>query len=241
MEVGRISAIFRYPVKSMGGERIEVAKLGWHGLEGDRRFAFRRIDEPGGFPWLSASHLPGLVLYQPFGRDEKSPEPLPTHVRTPEGVELELRGDALREDVARRHGARVELMRLKHGMFDEAPVSIISLATIQRIERESGRSLDIRRFRPSILIETNRNEACEEEGWVGSTLIFGDVGSGAAVSVTMRDLRCMMVNLDPETARQDPEVMKAIVRMNDNYAGVYATIVKAGELRIGQTLTLQTA
>jgi hypothetical protein len=240
MEVGRISAIFRYPIKSMGGESTEVARLGWHGLEGDRRFAFRRIDEPGGFPWLTASRLPGLILYRPFGRDEKSPEPLPTHVRTPEGVDLELRGDALREDIARRYGAPVELMRLNHGMFDEAPVSIISLATLQRIERETGRSLDVRRFRPNIVVETNGNEACEEDGWVGNTLTFGAVGSGAAVSVTMRDLRCMMINLDPETGRQDPEVMKAVIRMNENNAGVYATVVKAGELHIGQTVSLQT-
>ena len=42
IEIGQVEAIFRYPVKSMGGERLEVAKLGWHGLEGDRRLAFRR-------------------------------------------------------------------------------------------------------------------------------------------------------------------------------------------------------
>ena len=52
IEIGHVEAIFRYPVKSMGGERLEVAKLGWHGLEGDRRLAFRRIDDRSGFPWL---------------------------------------------------------------------------------------------------------------------------------------------------------------------------------------------
>lgn len=49
-----MEALFRYPVKSMGGERIEVANLGWHGIDGDRRLAFRRMDDRGGFPWLSA-------------------------------------------------------------------------------------------------------------------------------------------------------------------------------------------
>jgi len=44
IEIGHVEAIFRYPVKSMGGERLEVAKLGWHGLDGDRRLAFRPID-----------------------------------------------------------------------------------------------------------------------------------------------------------------------------------------------------
>jgi len=50
IEIGQVEAIFRYPVKSMGGERLDVANLGWHGLDGDRRLAFRRIDDRSGFP-----------------------------------------------------------------------------------------------------------------------------------------------------------------------------------------------
>ena len=61
IEIGHVEAIFRYPVKSMGGERLEVATLGWHGLDGDRRLAFRRMDDRSGFPWLSASKLPDLT------------------------------------------------------------------------------------------------------------------------------------------------------------------------------------
>src|SRR6185295_15645514 len=83
VEIGHVEAIFRYPVKSMRGERLEVAKLGWHGLEGDRRLAFRRMDDRGGFPWLTAVKLPDLVLFAPHRRDDDTQEDLPTHVRTP--------------------------------------------------------------------------------------------------------------------------------------------------------------
>ena len=72
MELGRISAIFRYPVKSMAGELLDVAKLGWHGIEGDRRFAFRRATDTSGFPWLTAGKLPELLLYKPFGQDSSN-------------------------------------------------------------------------------------------------------------------------------------------------------------------------
>ena len=65
IEIGQVEAIFRYPVKSMAGERLEVATLGWHGLEGDRRLAFRRMEDRSGFPWLSASKLPDLVRFAP--------------------------------------------------------------------------------------------------------------------------------------------------------------------------------
>src|SRR5229473_1193020 len=69
IEIGRVEAIFRYPVKSMAGERLEAAELGWHGLEGDRRLAFRRINNSSGFPWLSASQLPDLLRFAPLRRE----------------------------------------------------------------------------------------------------------------------------------------------------------------------------
>src|SRR3954468_19894346 len=129
-KIGRVTAIFRYPVKSMAGEALDSARLGLHGLEGDRRYAFRRLEDRGGFPWLQASRLPELILYRPLGLDGKGEDPAPTHVRTPDGEELELRGEALREHVSRRFGAEVELMHLKHGIFDDAAVSVIAAGTV---------------------------------------------------------------------------------------------------------------
>ena len=248
MELGRISAIFRYPVKSMAGELLDVARLGWHGIEGDRRLAFRRLTDKSGFPWLTASKFPQLLLYKPFGLDSnansKNGELLPTHVRTPDGKEYELRSDELRQEISSRHGSDVELMNLRHGIFDESPISVISLGTVHAVARESGRGVDLcdlRRFRPNIVIETNSGEPFEENRWVGRTLMFGMFGegnSGAAIGVTMKDERCVMVDFDPDTAERDSEVMKTVVRMNENYAGVYGTVVRAGELRLGQVVTL---
>src|SRR4051812_44964714 len=109
MELGRVSAIFRYPVKSMAGERLDVARLGWHGIEGDRRFAFRRLADKTGFPWLSASKLPQLLLYKPVRLDSdvnaETGDTLPTHVRAPDGKEYELRSDELRQEVSNQLGA----------------------------------------------------------------------------------------------------------------------------------------
>jgi len=85
-EIGHVEAIFRYPVKSMGGERLEVADLGWHGLDGDRRLAFRRINDRSGFPWLTASKLPDLLRFAPLrrrgdAREDGAQGDLPTHIR----------------------------------------------------------------------------------------------------------------------------------------------------------------
>ena len=100
MELGRISALFRYPVKSMAGELLDVARLSWHGIDGDRRLAFRRLTDRSGFPWLTAGKFPQLLLYKPFGLDGNTAELLPTHVCTPDGKEYELRSDELREELS---------------------------------------------------------------------------------------------------------------------------------------------
>jgi len=183
--IGHVRELVRFPIKSMAGVPTESALLGWHGLDGDRRFAFRRLGDPGGFPWLTAGRLPELVLYRPFGLDESSGEPLPTH-----------------------------------------------------IGREAGMELDPSRFRANILLETYDQGPFVEDGWVGERLVFGDGEPQPALSVTTRDERCMMINLDPDTARQDGRALKAVVRMNANYAGVYATVVRAGTIRVGQAVSL---
>src|SRR5256885_1755536 len=115
LEIGHVEAIFRYPVKSMGGERLEVANLGWHGLDGDRRLAFRRIEDCSGFPWLIASKLPDLLLFAPH-RENGAQGDLPTHIRTPDGNAMPLFGEDLAMEVARRYGAPVQMMQLKHGI-----------------------------------------------------------------------------------------------------------------------------
>src|ERR1041385_7094278 len=99
IEIGRIEALFRYPVKSMRGEGLDVAALGWHGLEGDRRLALRRLDERGGFPWLTGTKLPELLQFTPVRSPDGNPEMLPTRVRIPEGEEMPIFGEALSADI----------------------------------------------------------------------------------------------------------------------------------------------
>lgn len=233
--IGHVRELVRYPVKSMAGIASDSASLGWHGLEGDRRCGFRRMTDSSNFPWLSASRLPELVRYQPL---ENADKPRFTHVRTPGGAEVELRGQALQSEIAERFGSPVELMELKHGIFDDAAVSVIASATMAGIGRELGIDLDRRRMRPNIVLDTADAEPFLEDGWVGGMLVFGEGESAPAVSVTARDLRCSMINIDPDTAEQDPRIMKAVVRLNRNNAGVYGTMVRTGSIHVGQAVRL---
>lgn len=234
IKIGEVSQVFRYPVKSMGGERLESADLGWHGLEGDRRLALRRTEDHGGFPFLTAGRLPELILFSPRRRGSENGNGLPTHVRTPEGAELEVFGEELATDVGRRFGSPVQMMHFKHGIFDEASVSVITTSTVDEVGRLAGQPPDVRRFRPNIVITSSRSIPFEEDAWVGGVLSFGEDRGVPALAVTLRDERCSMVSLDPASARPDPEMLKAIVRVRDNKTGVYAAVIRCGHLAVGQ-------
>ncbi|HEY6443936.1 MAG TPA: hypothetical protein VIY66_11420 [Candidatus Acidoferrales bacterium] len=225
----------------MRGEQLEGASLGWHGIEGDRRLAFRRIDNRSGFPWLSASKLPDLVRFAPLRREGGAEEDLPTHIRTPDGEEMTVFGEDLAAEVGRRHKAPVQMMQLNHGAFDEATISVIASDTVREIGRLAERTLDVRRFRPNVVVRLLQSVPFQEDEWLGGVLSFGEGDDAPAITVTMRDVRCSMVNLDPDSASSAPEVMKAVVRANDNNAGIYGAVTRIGRLALGQTIFLRSA
>ncbi len=238
IQIGQIEAIFRYPVKSMRGEFLDAAMLGWHGIDGDRRLAFRRLRERGGFPWLTAGRLPDLIRFTPKRKEGADEQALPTHVLTPEGEEMPLFGAALAAEVGRRHGAPVEMMEFKHGIFDDASISVITSDTVAEVCRLAEKPADVRRFRPNIVVRSARGVPFEEDHWVGGVLKFGEADDAPAVTVTMRDVRCAMVNIDPDGGSPAPEVLKAVVRANDNNAGIYGTVTRIGQLFVGQSIVL---
>ena len=236
LEIGHIEALFRYPVKSMRGEPLATANLGWHGLDGDRRLAIRRLDDRTGFPWLTAGKLPDLVLFTPQPQQDSAG--LPTHIRTPNSEDLTVFSEALAADIAHRHGAPVQMMHFKHGIFDDAAISLIASATVDEIASQAYRPPDVRRFRPNIVVRLLHPAPFAEDKWLGSVLSFGDALDAPAITVTTHDVRCSMVNLDPDSAHPTPEILKAIVRANHNNAGVYAAVTRTGQLAVGQPIFL---
>jgi uncharacterized protein len=235
-----VEAIFRYPVKSMRGERVDVANLGLHGLDGDRRLASRRIADRSGFPWLTVGKLPDLVLFAPHREDDDQGD-LPTHVRTPDGLQMPAFGQELAREIGRRYGAPVQMMQLKHRIFDEASISVIGSDPVREIARLAGVRPDVRRFRPNVVVRLLGPVPFQEDEWLGSMLSFGEADDAPAISVTMRDVRCGMANLDPDSANPSPEVLEAAVRANQNKAGIYGTITRIGRLAVGQTIMLDAA
>ena len=234
-QVGTIRSIYRYPVKSMAGEELSSAKLGWHGIEGDRRFAFMRAGNMSGFPWLNASRMPELIRYKAYHINGSEPSSPSVRVRTPEGADVKAEDESLRKQLAAAFGTEVTLVRLDNGIFDDSPVSLISTTTLATLETESGcGNLDARRFRPNVLIEPIGDAPVQEHAWVGKTVLVGNHANAPSLRVTAQDIRCVMVNLDPETAVAEPRILKTIARFSENCAGVYASVLNTGTLSVGE-------
>ncbi|HEX8905232.1 MAG TPA: MOSC N-terminal beta barrel domain-containing protein [Longimicrobiaceae bacterium] len=231
-EVGRVVGLWRYPVKSMAAEALEWIDVGWNGLDGDRRWAFIREGMVrSGFPWLTIRENPGMWGYQPRLTDPDRPNDCVTMVRTPSGAELDVTDPALATELG--HGARV--LRQNRGIFDTAPLSLITTQTVRALGGMVGAPLDPLRFRPNLLVEAASREAFAEDAWVGSVLAVG----GIRMRVDKRDQRCVMIDVDPTTTERNTAVLRTVAQQRQACLGVYGTTVQPGRASLGDAVVIE--
>jgi uncharacterized protein YcbX len=229
--VGRVAALWRYPVKSMGAEALDRVEVSWHGLAGDRRWAFIRDGVVrNGFPWLTIRQRPDMGLYRPSFVEPDRPNASRTVVRTPSGEEYDVVDPALAAELG--VGARV--IKQDRGVFDTMPISLITTGTVAGLGALVGADLDVLRFRPNLLIEALGTRVFPEDGWVGRVLRIG----GMLMRVDARDKRCVVVNIDPVTTRSDPAVLRTITRERDACLGVYGSTVRPGGVLVGDEVAI---
>lgn len=251
--VGTIESLWRYPVKSMGGEEVAEAFVGFSGLYGDRCYAFRNTAARKGFPYLNASAQPQMLLYRPqFRRAERAiappnlteamsiapgvtpanadPGDLVLDVLTPSGEVMSVEDPALIGALVEglRGENRLTLVRSDRALTDCRPVSLISLQSVRQIEAETGVPIDKRRFRANIYTNLESDHGFAEDGLVGCRL---RIGAKAVVMVLERDPRCKMISLDPETGEHNPEVLRKVAQGHDAFAGVYCAVLVEGMIR----------
>jgi uncharacterized protein len=229
--IGRVVALWRYPVKSMQGESLQEVEVSWHGLVGDRRWAFVQGGmERSGFPWLTIREKPEMGLYRPWFVEPGKPNTSPTRVRTPTGRDLDVVDSVLAAELG--HDARV--IKQDRGVFDTFPLSLLTKQTVAGLGATVGAELDVRRFRPNLLVEATSGAAFPEDAWVGAVLRIG----GAAMRVDKRDGRCAVVNVDPATAQKDPSTLRAIAQTREGCLGVYGSTVQQGRVAVGDPVYL---
>jgi uncharacterized protein YcbX len=251
--VGQVDSLWRYPVKSMRGEQLEEAFVGFSGVYGDRLFAFRSSVRPDGFPYLTGREQEEMLLYRPRFRDPDSAArppnlaaaeaiapgltPLPgaaadlaVEVETPSGEVLGIDDPALIRALGERllDGSVLVLLRSDRAMTDCRPVSLFSLQTARQLGDETGLALDKRRFRANVYMDLGSAAGFAEDGFVGRRL---RLGAKTVVAILERDPRCKMITLDPETARPSPDLLRKVTRDHAGMAGVYGAVLVEGTVR----------
>lgn len=285
MRIGRISELWRHPVKSLGGERIRSAELDASaGIPGDRSWALR--DEQAG-ELRSAKQFPALLqlsarcLAEPVAREVP-----PIEIRLRDGsrarsgdpdaserISRDL-GRALRlcarrpaselahyrrarpiTDVAAEIRATSELLpdepvpELPEGLselavyatppgsyFDAFALHLLTTASLAELARRApGSQIDVRRFRPNVVIDTSPlAEGFLEAAWSGRELQLG----AARALVVMPMLRCGMTTQAQAELPKDARIMRALVREAGMNLGVGATLTRAGRVAIGDPVEL---
>ena len=235
-KIGTIHAIWIYPVKSMRGISVDAADMYWYGLMGDRRYAYVQSDNHSTFPWLTGREVPNIVQYQPGFTNDNDRRNSDIAVTTPAGQTYPATSPDLHKEMATRLKKPIHLMQLNRGAFDAAPMSIVSLATAKRLEDVHGAALDYRRFRINIIIDSEDQTPYCEDSWIDSSLTFGNRDDSAAIWPFRPIQRCVMVNIDPDTAEKDPAVLKNVNKSRDNCVGVYAWPRQIGTLKVGDSI-----
>jgi uncharacterized protein len=256
--IGRVESLWRYPVKSMRGEELGEAYLGYAGVVGDRIFAFHDTAARAGLPYLTAREQATMLLHTPrFRHAERAAKPVnlaaaeslgpgvtPVYpsrddfavdVETPTGAVLAIDDpaliDALGDGLGDGHA--LSLSRSDRALTDCRPVSLFSLQTVRRIGEEVGGVLDKRRFRANIFADFGSAAGFYEDSLMGRRL---RIGERAVIVVVERDPRCKMITLDPDTAAPNPEILRKVAREHGGFAGVYGAVLVEGTLRPGDAI-----
>ncbi len=239
-----IRELWRYPVKSMRGERCEHLWLDPRGVVGDRLYAVR--DEAGQFGSGKTTRrfrrIDGLLRFS-AAYDCDGHVPLLTF---PDGTTL--RGDdpAIHTALSAQIGLPVTLSReaeISH--FDAGPLHLLTTASMRTLHTRAASilagseggaeaALDGRRFRPNIIAETTASGFAEEM-WQGHVV---SVGPDVRLRIVGRTERCVMVNLAQDELPDDTRILRAIARVNDACLGVFAEVLTPGAIRIGDHMSL---
>src|SRR5882672_3291718 len=258
--VGTVESLWRYPIKSMSGEAMTEAFMGFAGIYGDRCYAFKNSAARKGFPYLNANVQQQMLRYRPHFRSAEralrppnlieamsiAPGATPANaeaddlmldVFTPSGAVIAVDDPALIEMLGEglRGENHLTLVRSDRALTDCRPVSLISLQTVRQVEAELGIPIDKRRFRANVYLNLATDYGFAEDELVDRKL---RIGSSAVIMVLERDPRCKMISLDPDSGEHNPEVLRKVAQTHAAFAGVYCAVLVEGILTKSDSIEL---
>lgn len=210
-----VRELWRYPVKSMAGERLEEADLRLTGIAGDRVVQVRHAGTERVITSRTAPRLLGLAGTWDEAAGAPRVNGLPWRSRAVQTLVREAAGAEAR--LVRDDGA---------GRFDVLPLLVATDGAIAAL------GVDHRRLRPNIFI--GGVEGLAERSWPGRRLRIGPV----LIQVASLRQRCVMTTFDPDTQVQDVGVLRRIVEEFDGRMALDCAVLEAGTIRVGDDVAL---
>ena len=217
---GTVAEIWRYPVKSMAGERLDSCLISETGLVGDRRWALVDGTPNRAGKLFTNTQDARLMRYR-----ARLAEPL-VEVVTPSGESRPL-DDALVARLAAETSRPLTLRDAAGINFDDSPVLIVNLAAVAAFELSAKVRIDRRRFRANLYLDGVEPDA--EVRWLGQRIVAGE----AELDVVKRCERCVVITRDPDTAEASPQLLRVLTDTDDTCMGVYCTVTRPGIVVIG--------
>lgn len=231
--IGQVAELWRYPVKSMGGERCEALQLDARGVLGDRLHALRTAGGKlgSGKSTERFQAIGGLIA---FGARQEGSQ---LWIEFPDGRQLEAGDPDLNPALSKALAQPLELVReAQVSHLDEGPVHLLTSSSLGWLRASLGEGAsDVRRFRPNLLLETPGGVGRVEEHWLGRSLALGPV---VRLRVLKLALRCGMTGLGQSNLHRAPRVLAHLARNTGAQFGAYAEVTVAGSVEAGAELRL---
>lgn len=242
-KIGRVAALWRYPVQSLRGERVEALNVGADMSIGDRGYGIFdpesghiAISARGKKRWRPLVTWSARYLAEPVA-GEKLP---PVEIMFDDGSTL--RSDAADVDaqLAARLGWDAKFVPVAQSVpaYKHAPIHALTSATLKTLQRlyPAGR-FEQPRFRPNLFIETEASDGFVESEWLGRTLTVG----ATQLTIDEHTVRCVMTTLPQGDLPKDPGILATVTEANKQHAGVYCGVTQPGTMKIGDPVVLRAA
>jgi uncharacterized protein YcbX len=231
---GVLADLARWPVKSLGGERLRAARLDGRGLGGDRSHALLDLRQGREGRWVTVRQAPRMLAWSatyPDAPDDllDPADPPPPSLRAPDGTVWGWDEPGLEEARAADLGMAVRRHRDLDGQQDlQASVLVTTEASRLAVEAALGRPVELRRFRPNLHLELDAPPFAEER-WDGGRLQLGEV----TLALLNPCSRCVIPTRDPDGPGRWPELLRFLHRHRGALFGVNAHVLAGGRVRVG--------